>query len=306
MRRIATTDTQYARKTIACVGDSLTNNYAWGVPDHHFWPHELAALLNADGCHVKARNFATSGEKSYQMYNRIAAAYQYDVPDLGIIWAGLNDRTPAAVTSITRVDTTATITTTANHRRTVGTVVEWVIAGADQAEYNGTVDVTITGVNTGTYTVAGSPATPATGTITYYDSYDQTQAYIEAMGEALFSAGAGRVLVLSRHYLNYPTGGDNDGSDPVSPPEGAALSLWTAQYDAATALEAAHTGLVAFVDVYDWFYDLLVANPSWVNDDDLWNIADGNVHLNVEGNYQVALAVEAAIQAETGWESALT
>lgn len=305
MRRIATTDTKYPRKTIACMGDSLTDNYTWGVADHDFWPSVLAMLLNADGCHVKARNFGTSGEKSYQMMNRIACMYQFDVPDLGVIWAGQNDRIATAVTSITRADATATITTTANHGRPVGDVVQWVIAGADQAEYNGTVDVTITGAKTGTYSVTGTPATPATGTITYYDSYDQTEAYIEAMGEALFTAGVGRVLICSRHYLNYDSGsgGDNVGGEAVEVPSG---SLWTAQRDAATDLLAAHEDAVLFVDIYSWFYDLLVANPTWVDDADLWQIASGNVHNSVEGNRQIALCIEAAIHAESGWKSALT
>jgi phage tail sheath protein FI len=41
-----------------------------------------------------------------------------------------------------------------------------VIAGANQAEYNGIVTITVTGASTFTYPVTGTPATPATGTIT--------------------------------------------------------------------------------------------------------------------------------------------
>jgi hypothetical protein len=40
------------------------------------------------------------------------------------------------------------------------------IAGATQTEYNGTFTITVTGASTFTYPVAGTPATPATGTIT--------------------------------------------------------------------------------------------------------------------------------------------
>jgi hypothetical protein len=40
------------------------------------------------------------------------------------------------------------------------------ISGAGQADYNGDFAITVTGANTFTYTVANSPATPATGTIT--------------------------------------------------------------------------------------------------------------------------------------------
>lgn len=69
------------------------------------------------------------------------------------------------VTSITRSSTTATVTTSAPHLMATGDAV-W-IRGADQSEYNGyQASATVTGASTYTYTVSGSPATPATGTIT--------------------------------------------------------------------------------------------------------------------------------------------
>jgi len=83
--------------------------------------------------------------------------------------------TDRSVTSITRASTTATVTATA-HGFTTGDQVN--IRGADQTDYNGDFIVTVTGANTFTYTVSGSPATPATGTIIanngpeVRDSYD--------------------------------------------------------------------------------------------------------------------------------------
>ncbi len=68
-----------------------------------------------------------------------------------------------AVTSITRSGGTATVTTTAAHGYATGNLVE--IRGATQTDYNGDFEITVTGASTFTYTVAGSPATPATGTI---------------------------------------------------------------------------------------------------------------------------------------------
>jgi hypothetical protein len=70
--------------------------------------------------------------------------------------------TDKAVTSITRASTTATVTATA-HGFTTGDQVN--IRGAAQTDYNGDFIVTVTDANTFTYTVSGSPATPATGTI---------------------------------------------------------------------------------------------------------------------------------------------
>jgi hypothetical protein len=70
--------------------------------------------------------------------------------------------TDKTVTSITRASTTATVTATA-HGFTTGDQVN--IRGAVETDYNGDFIVTVTDANTFTYTVSGSPATPATGTI---------------------------------------------------------------------------------------------------------------------------------------------
>ena len=66
------------------------------------------------------------------------------------------------VSGITRSSTTATATSTA-HGYTTGDKVN--IRGATQSEYNGDFTITVVDANTFTYTVSGSPATPATGTI---------------------------------------------------------------------------------------------------------------------------------------------
>lgn len=68
------------------------------------------------------------------------------------------------IVSLTRAAGVATATTSAAHALTSGDEVE--IAGALQAEYNGTVTVTVTGANTFTFPVVGTPVTPATGSIT--------------------------------------------------------------------------------------------------------------------------------------------
>lgn len=69
-----------------------------------------------------------------------------------------------AVTAITRSGLTATVTTAAAHGRATN---DWVtIEGAAQAEYNITAQITVLSSTTFTYTIAGAPATPATGTIT--------------------------------------------------------------------------------------------------------------------------------------------
>ncbi len=65
--------------------------------------------------------------------------------------------------SISRSGSTATITTTSPHGISYSTW--YIVSGAAQAEYNGTFRVTPASTTTLTYTVTGTPATPATGTL---------------------------------------------------------------------------------------------------------------------------------------------
>jgi len=72
---------------------------------------------------------------------------------------------PQTVSSITRASQVATMTTAIAHTLVTG---DWInVSGADQPEYNGWHILTSGSGTTLTYDVTGSPATPATGTITY-------------------------------------------------------------------------------------------------------------------------------------------
>jgi hypothetical protein len=69
-----------------------------------------------------------------------------------------------SLTGITRSSTTATATADDPHGRTTG---DWVdVQGADDDEYNGIFQITVTNATQFTYTVTGTPATPTTGTLT--------------------------------------------------------------------------------------------------------------------------------------------
>jgi hypothetical protein len=75
---------------------------------------------------------------------------------------GLKILSPGKAASLTRSGATVTATV-ASHGYTSGERVS--IIGATQTEYNGRYVVTVTGANTFTYTIVGTPTTPATGTI---------------------------------------------------------------------------------------------------------------------------------------------
>lgn len=66
--------------------------------------------------------------------------------------------------AVTRSGATVTVNTPASHNLNSGDRVN--MRGATQPEYNGIVVVTVIDADTFTYTIAGTPVTPATGTIT--------------------------------------------------------------------------------------------------------------------------------------------
>jgi hypothetical protein len=68
------------------------------------------------------------------------------------------------LTSLTQTSNTATATTPLAHGFSTGDTI--LIAGANQASYNGSYPITVTGSTTFTYTITGNPTSPATGTIT--------------------------------------------------------------------------------------------------------------------------------------------
>lgn len=77
----------------------------------------------------------------------------------------VNGYSTASVTGITRSSSTATVTISANTTLRTGDYIT--VAGADQSEYNVTAQITVVDSTHFSYTVSGTPATPATGTITY-------------------------------------------------------------------------------------------------------------------------------------------
>lgn len=136
--------------------------------------------------------------------------------------------TDVAITSITRAATTATVTTTTPHGYASGDQVN--IRDAVETAYNGDKIITVTGASTFTYTVAGAPATPATGTIIanrgpiLFEDYtsrvrsscvfatldhDRTEYVIVASTSLAYACRAG----VSTQTIAYPAGetvGDDD------------------------------------------------------------------------------------------------
>ena len=96
----------------------------------------------------------------------IASATNYQSSD-GLIYASTAIATITAqslsVTSLTRVGSIVTAITLVNHN--LASNVPVTMSGAVETEYNGLVTITVTGLNSFTYDIVGSPTTPATGTL---------------------------------------------------------------------------------------------------------------------------------------------
>lgn len=101
-------------------------------------------------------------------------------------WSSLTLGTPVSVTSITLSGTTATVTTGAAHNLTDGDPA--LIAGANQAAYNGIKVIAYTDATHYTFETTAGTTTPATGTITstpYTETYFKYTKYVHALGKDL-------------------------------------------------------------------------------------------------------------------------
>lgn len=110
-----------------------------------------------------------------------------------------------AIASITRVGTTATLTTTANHGRTTGQTVTVYLASPSQ--YNGTFVITVTGLTTFTYTMASDPGASASPVGAY--SYNVTSNFTGTANDRLTGGSLNGVLMVNNPVDGlYYWGGD--------------------------------------------------------------------------------------------------
>jgi hypothetical protein len=152
-------------------------------------------ILAADNYATLYGTCVTAGGHDFYLLSlittNITLAYDIGTGQWGI-WTVSNPAATKAVTSITRSGTTATVTCGVVHTLSDGDPV--VMAGADQADYNGIFQITYVSTAAFTIEVANSPVTPATGTITagpYTQGYFPIVRYVgvEGAGAGLLSTG---------------------------------------------------------------------------------------------------------------------
>lgn len=112
------------------------------------------------------------------------------------------------VTTITRSSNTATVTTDFPHGFLSGDIVY--VSGSTNGDYDGAFTITVTSPTTFTYTVLGSPATPATGTILVNGTNGTNAAYAQVVTWATAPTGANKTLRARFGNLRGVTGTNND------------------------------------------------------------------------------------------------
>lgn len=312
MRKIQTDYAKSPVKTLAAMGDSLTFASALGVPAHLYWPEVLAASLRSLDAPLKARNFGAGGSTSLEMLERQASMTQFDVPALGILFAGHNDLNLNGTLAAGSGNANRTITIClrpskgANNAAVVGAAVAFISwnGGANKA-----TAVSVTAQTSTTITVSTASGDNLPSGSTAVNVRLDAKANIESMTDFLLEAGCPKVVVCSTHFQNFNGGGDNSaGNVPYPAPQtGLRLDLWNAQRAAALETAAAWPGKVAFCNLYAAMHNALTnpnnpfhqANQAGV--DAFWHVAAANTHLNALGNRIVAHALLATLQSQTGW-----
>jgi len=195
------------------IPESSAGAFALTITDQVF-PDEVSLHLRyTGGADLTIRNSGTSNMQASKVYTPLGATVTIletalasitvrDISDNALVQnarvfmlADTGGPLPAQEScTITRAGSTATVAHTA-HGVPDGTDV--LIAGSNQAEYNGIHTVTVTSANAYTYTVSGTPTTPATGTIT------STSVILNALTSALGVVSTEIDYSSSQPYTGY-------------------------------------------------------------------------------------------------------
>ncbi len=216
----------------------------------------------------------------------------------------------AAGNAITRSGSTATLTSTIAHGFKTNDVIH--ISGADQSQYNGDFTITVTGTTTFTYTVSGTPTTPATGTILTNETngtnapYTQTVTWIDAptvynrtvqtrsgnlrgiTGTAEFGFFAGDFA--NKHYVRFSGSNAEIAGIPLTLYDGSTATIKLDQsvpsFALGSALPTYGSGTGIWMGKDSGVYKFRVGNPSgnkvdW--DDTNLTIVSQNITMNSAG-----------------------
>lgn len=193
-------------KTAQEASDRVTELIALGFPDAFYVEHdgnsiewlvadviEKTVSLNTAGrdafnlAEAKARKILIVDNLRDQK-KTLPVATEGEIVDAGTLSSGAManelfafDGKSMVINSITRSGSVASVTFAKNHHLDTGQMVA--ISGSDQIEYNGDFIITETGKKTLDFTVAGTPVSPATGTIS---ALTKTYEWIDNLNNKVF------------------------------------------------------------------------------------------------------------------------
>ncbi len=251
-------------------GDSHTFNISFGLNEAEFYP---ARVADAMGPKYKSRNVGGSGDSSAEMVAQLPDFLDKGAPDIASIYAGSNDGDAAVAASPAPSSSVFSVTDSGDAGRLAAG--GWVIINGESRE--------IASVNALEVTLANPLSTaPVAADVVEID----TQKNIETWVAAVQAAGAGRVLVIGSHYLNFASAGDT-----VTTEQSLRGAVRIKQQAAATAMG------VEYVDTYahmrQKILDGFVAQGDWT----VWHQGETNTHLTAAGEQVVAEAIVAVIGA---------
>lgn len=168
-----------------------------------------------------------------------------------------------SVTSLTRSGSTVTATTSVNHNLADG--VSTTVSGANETEYNGTFTVTVTGVNTFTYEIVGTPTTPATGTIIVSTDISQ-DTYLTILIEAVteYAEQYTKRDFITRTYETFRDSFHNNLEIRRNP----SITISTVEYLVDNVLTTVSTDIYFLIDSNTFPHLSLKVNQLWPTDED--------------------------------------
>lgn len=284
-------------KTICCIGDSITYNTTLYTKPYEFYPAWLQKFLNEDhGCHLKCRNFGTSGNTTTQMLDRVHTLLQFEIPEIAIIMGGVNDPGNAINQATTQSNIQAMVKALRNNVKGVVAAPTNLPAGiVEGVRYLVKSDNSTTGGKTG-----GTPAT-VTG------STSGAQVWISrngGSGEDGWSRvaddntlGVQRIIVMSAQWLHFANG----NGDTLDTPYASYVNVRTAQSDAVTAIGSTS---VVFFDLHAYQRALITGGVVGELTGE-WATQANDQHPSAAAGRVYARGIISAIQAKSGWLESL-
>lgn len=259
-------------RIISAIGDSHTFSTALEAEEFY-----IASLASRFGSIWYWDNNGDSGDTTAEMMGRRHKLTDAGVPEILIIYGGINDGGGNTTVQAAPAPTTTTFNVAAGFgtRYAEG---GWINIGGVSAQIASVAGESITL----TAPLAGAPAAGTAVTV-------DTQKNLEALAAYADAQGIEHVLICGMHFLNWNAGGDTTAVERAA--EAALRDIQEAA--------AANAG-AKFVSFYDWMKQLILDGQYAAGDDLAWHVGIGDQHLNEVGESILADAIEAAIR-EEGW-----